>query len=732
MKLSKIKKPNMKAWATKMRSLTKEDVKLYWKKRKERRVAILAKRSEGRMAKFFAPISRVVNRYSMVFHVLLAVLLNFIIEGISRHSGAEAWVYMTKSPWVFCYNTFLIFISFSLVYLVRRRTFARIIISVMWLSLGICNGYMLMKRVTPFNAQDMKVLGDAVSLINAYFTGIEIVFVSIGIVSVIIWLISMWRRGNQFNGKMHRKLALVGCVAWVVVFLFTTNIALDKRVVSNYFGNIAFAYEDYGLPYCFMSSVFNTGISEPHGYSEDTMMEITNNGEASTKAVNHNEQQPNVLIVQLESFFDPKEVEFFETSTDPIPNFRAIAEDYSAGYFKVPSVGAGTANTEFEVLTGMNMRYFGPGEYPYKTILRKSMAESAATAFDNIGYGVHALHNNGGNFYSRAEVYDHLGFDSYTSKEMMNILRVTPQGWAKDDVLTKYINKAMDSTEESDFVFTVSVEGHGSYPEDAEVVNPAVTLSGIEDEGKQNSWEYYVSLVHSMDEFVGDLVVSMEERGEPTVIVFYGDHLPTLGLQVEDLKSRYLYNTNYVIWDNIGLEEKDQNLAAYQLMSELMSQIGIESGTVFNYQQDRRKTQNYLADLEMLQYDLLYGKQYAYQDHKVLAEKGHMTMGVEEVLVTDMTIQYDNDYCLQGENFTKWSKIYVNGERQKSSFLNDNRIDLEDIELKDGDLLTVSQVGSSSTIFRNSGVYEYQKGELILVEAADSDQPWRDIEQLED
>ena len=235
-----------------------------------------------------------------------------------------------------------------------------------------------------------------------------------------------------------------------------------------------------------------------------------------------------------------------------------------------------------------------------------------------------------------------------------------------------------------------------------------------------------------MDQFVGDLVASMEERGEPTVIVFYGDHLPTLGLQVEDLKSRYLYNTNYVIWDNIGLEEKDQNLAAYQLMSELMSQIGIESGTVFNYQQERRKTQNYLADLEMLQYDLLYGKQHAYQDHKILAEKGHMTMGVEDVLVTDMTIQYDNDYCLQGENFTKWSKIYVNGERQKSSFLNDNRIDLENIELKDGDLLTVSQVGSSSTIFRNSGVYEYQNGELILVEAADSDQPWRDIEQLED
>ena len=56
-----------------------------------------------------------------------------------------------------------------------------------------------------------------------------------------------------------------------------------------------------------------------------------------------------------------------EFSEDPIPNLRKMYEEFSSGYFKAPSVGAGTANTEFEVLTGMSMRFFGPGEYPYKT-----------------------------------------------------------------------------------------------------------------------------------------------------------------------------------------------------------------------------------------------------------------------------------------------------------------------------------------------------------------------------
>ena len=108
---------------------------------------------------------------------------------------------MTQTPLVFLYNAFMIFMTFTVVYLFRRRVFTRIIIGVLWMILGICNGYMLMKRVTPFNAQDLKVATDAVSLINNYFNGFEVVIVLVGIAAVVIWLISMWRRGGQYEGK---------------------------------------------------------------------------------------------------------------------------------------------------------------------------------------------------------------------------------------------------------------------------------------------------------------------------------------------------------------------------------------------------------------------------------------------------------------------------------------------------------------------------------------------------
>ena len=294
----------------------------------------------------------------------------------------------------------------------------------------------------------------------------------------------------------------------------------------------------------------------------------------------------------------------------------------------------------------------------------------------------------------------------------MNILQTTENGWAKDEILIDRIVEAMDTTELQDFVFAISVQGHGDYPEQQIIEDPKIRVEGIKDEGTKNKWEYYVNQVYEMDAFAGKLVETIEERGEPAVIVFYGDHLPTMGLKAEDLKSRYLYNTNYVIWDNIGLEKEDRNIPAYQIMADVFERLDIHAGTVFNYHQERRETRDYLADLELLQYDILYGNQYVYNGKPPIT-KGHMQMGVKDAVVTDLITHLENGYSLYGQNFTKSSKVYVNGEKQKSSFLNNTRIELPETTLYEGDVLTVSQVGSSNTIFRTSSEYIYEDGKLV-------------------
>ncbi len=729
----KLKKPDIKGKVKKLKNLKKEDVIQYFKNRGERRKRILEKRRNSAFAKKMRPVYAFMNRFSILFHALLACLINLSIEALSRHSLIAAWKYMVGSPMVFLYNAFMIFITFSVVYLFRRRVFVRLLITVLWMVLGVANGYMLLKRVTPFNAQDLKVASDAVSLINNYFNNFELIMLAVGIGAVIVLTISIWRRGGQYEGKMHRLLAVAGIVVCGVAYTFATNAAIDKRVVSTYFGNIAFAYEDYGLPYCFMASVFNTGIDQPNGYSEEAMKEISNNGEITKSETGRSEDDlPNIIVVQLESYFDVDEAEFFTTNKDACPNLHEMYKNYSSGYFKVPSVGAGTANTEFEVLTGMSMRFFGPGEYPYKTVLKNQTCESAATALASLGYGTHGLHNNGGNFYSRARVYNNIGFDSFTSKEFMNILQTTENGWSKDEILVDHIMEAMDTTEGQDFVFTVSVQGHGDYPEEQVIANPKIQVEGIEDEALKNKWEYYVNQVYEMDQFAGDLIKAVEKRNEPTVVVFYGDHLPTMGLTAEDLKSRYLYNTNYVIWDNIGLEKQDKNIPSYRIMSEVFERLDIHSGTVFNYHQERGSTKNYLSDLELLQYDILYGNQYVYEDSKKPITSGHMVMGVRDVSLTKIVSKLNSGYSLYGENFTKQSKVFVNGEKVDSRFLNNTRIDISNVELKDDDVICVKQMGSSNTTFRRSDYYVYKNGELICQEGTATDKTKSWVEQEND
>ena len=721
MKKFQLKKPDIKGKIRKIRNLKKEDVIAYWKGRHERRERILEARRNSAFAKKMQPVYAFMNRFSLIFHALLACIINFTIEAISRHSLVAAWSYMTGTPLVFLYNTFMIFVTFSIVYLFKRRIFVRIIISALWIILGIANGYILLKRVTPFNAQDLKIAGDGIALINNYCNGFEVVVIAIGAAALAVWLVSMWRRGGQYTGKVHHVASLVGIVVCCILYTFVTNAAIDKRVVSTYFGNIAFAYEDYGLPYCFSASLFNTGISEPNGYTKKKMAKINKNGELNASTTSRSSDElPNIIVVQLESYFDVANAEFFTTSEDACPNLHNLYQNYSSGYFKVPSVGAGTANTEFEVLTGMNLRYFGPGEYPYKTMLKDHTCESAATALGKLGYGTHALHNNGGNFYSRARVFNNIGFDSFTSKEFMNILQLTENGWAKDAVLVQHIMDAMDSTKENDFVFTVSLQGHGDYPTEKVIQNPRITVSGIEDEALKNKWEYYVNQVYEMDQFAGNLIKAVEKRKEPTVVVFYGDHLPTMGLKAEDLKSRYLYNTNYVIWDNIGLKKQDRNIPSYQIMSEVFERLGIHSGTLFNYHQTRRKTKNYLSDLELLQYDILYGKQYVYNGKKPITE-GHMKMGIRNVTLKNVVPHLDEGYSLYGENFTKSSKVFVNDEKQDSTFLNNTRIDLDETELKNGDKISIVQMGSSDTVFRKSDEYIYKDGKLTVQKGTGTD-----------
>lgn len=648
------------------------------------------------------------NRFSILFHALLSCFLVFIIEVISRRSLSSAITFIGGHTLAYLYNSLIIFVSLSLVYFFRRRALARVIIGGLWLFLGIINGCILAQRVTPFGYTDLKMVTDLLTMQNTnYFTAGQALLAVIGVLAFIGFCVWLWAKGPKFQGKTNKLLTFVfvaSCFIWVPI---TTEAAQNQDIIASYFANIAQGYENYGFVYGFSSSVVDRGMSKPEDYSKETIENIEASVQTEPTSVSQ-EDMPNVVVVLLESFIDPSEVNFLECSEDPIPNFHNLESNYSSGYMTVPVVGAGTANTEFEVLTGMSLQYFGTGEYPYKTILKQTDCESIASDLSKLGYGTHVVHNNGGNFYSRANAFSMMGFDTFTSKELMNITEYTPLGsWPTDDILIDETIKAMDATPgQQDLVYTITVQGHGDYPTEKVIENPEITVSGAEDEATNNQWEYYINEIHEVDKFIGNLTQALAERDEDTILVLWGDHLPTLGLSEEDMATGDIFKTKYVTWNNFGMTKEDADLTSYQLLAHLTGQLGIHEGTIFRFHQSQSASETYLRDLENLQYDLLYGNRYAYHGEEPYPASD-LVMGIDEVTIKRTWMSTDGKLMVYGEHFTPWSKVFINGDKVSTTYVSGNYLKINADKLEEGDILVVNQMGSSNTIFRSSNEYTY-------------------------
>lgn len=646
------------------------------------------------------------NKISLPLQMLAVLLGYYVIEAISRHSLRDAFYFVREKPLVFLYNAGLIFVTTLVVYLVRRRVFVRVLLVIFWMGLGIINGVLLSQRVTPFTGPDLHLITDALKIANRYLPMAGMVIVVILMAVAFFGLALLFFKAPRYEGKLYYRYNVPLILVAVAAFSGATNLALEKRVLSNYFGNIAFAYEDYGYPYCLATTIFNTGINCPPEYSQSSVQAIMR--EEDRLAQTDTDDLPNIIFLQLESFFDPYMVNYLKLSEDPIPNFRRMMKEYSSGYYRVPSVGAGTANTEFETITGMSLRYFGPGEYPYKSILKETTCESAPFVLKQLGYTTHAVHNNEANFYGRRSIFPNLGFDTFTSEEYMEEEDDhTPLGWVRDRVLKQSIMDCLESSEGRDYIYTISVQGHGDYPEEPILEDPQITVSGSATEEQNYKWEYYVNEIHEMDEFIQELTEELEELGEPVVLVMYGDHLPTMGLEVRDMKNRYLFQTQYVIWDNMGLKKKDENLAAYQIAAELFQRLGIFEGNVFRYHQVRKNTKNYQVDLELLQYDILYGEQYVYEGRSPF-RASRMRMGIYDATLDAVRPApgLKNSSYIIGTHFTPSSEVMINGEYVETNYLNPTTLLISEYEFDKMDKVKVVQRSNSSTRKALSSTYE--------------------------
>lgn len=646
----------------------------------------------------------------LLCYLVLPLILVFLIECMAYHSLIGGFQFIIFHPYSYLINVMIISASFTFALVFRKRIGVIILLSLFWLTGGIINFVLLFFRVTPFTSSDLLLIRDGLDVATKYLNTFHYIAIGILIAAVITLFVLFFLKTSQAERKpkyIHSIPIILGALllTWGGVLLGQSTGLLETA-----FRELSQSYLKNGFIYCFGASLLNTGISKPSDYSAEVMEQLTENYEVQTESeegVTYYSHKPNIVIVQLESFFNVNRLKDVKFSSNPLPNLTKVMEEYPSGAFSMPVVGAGTVNSEFEVLTGMNIDDFGIGEYPYKTIVKETACESLAYNLKPYGYHAFAIHNNTGDFYDRNLVYPNLGFDTFTSVEYMWPDSYTPMDWAKDSILTDEIETALDSTSGQDFVFTVSVQGHGSYPSDSSVkYTHHVTVSSdtITDEAYMDQLNYYVNQLYEMDQFIGDLMDMLRNRHEPTILVMYGDHCPSLDLTDEKLTSGTIYDTEYFIWNNIGLTFDWQDMQAYEISSTILSALEIPDGAINSYHQNSgRQMKNgeiteeeYLSGLKELEYDVLYGDKITYDGENPYTPT-NLQMGFFPITISDATYTKDHVLIIRGENFTRYSTVHVNGTSCDTLYLDPNTLVVANVDLSGRTEITVAQSTLSET-----------------------------------
>ena len=622
---------------------------------------------------------------AVIFYVALLTCL--VTEIIGHKRPLDGIVNILTYPHIFLFNSLIFTVTYSIALFFRRRIFVCSVIAALWLVVGITNCVLIHIRGNPLTAVDFTIFTDGIAVMPAYLSPLMMVLIIAAFVAGGAAVTVMFLKAPKHEVHPIRAAAFIVGVSLVFVSMFASFLSFG--VVSRKYDDLLQGYSSDGFAYCFALSAFDTGIDQPTDYSKKSVSDLLDilaeNGEKP-------KQTPNVIFYQLESFFDLSRVEGVTVSENTIPNFTRLRDEGRGGKMFVSTIGGGTANTEFEVLTGIDLSMFGLGEYPYTTVLKNTTSSTVCYDLAEYGYSSYALHNHSGSFYGRNEIFERLGFDAFSSIEyMQGEIDTTPADWAKDDVLLSEIKKVIESDDSPAFVFAITVEGHGKYPSDVKWPNAHITVSA---EGRaKNEYEYYANMVYDTDRVLGELIEYVDSLDEPTVLVAYGDHLPSLDFTGSDLTDRDIYMSEYVVYANIeGFDTGLGDIEAYQLYPRVLDRIGIEGGVVCRLNNRLFGENGFSAAMQTIAYDILYGARETFGGVAPSREVP-MRMGLSDIIIKEAYIT-DGVLHVIGENFTKYSYIHIGPWKQDTTFISPTHITCSDMWSFLSDSIYVAQVSS--------------------------------------
>ena len=373
--------------------------------------------------------------------------------------------------------------------------------------------------------------------------------------------------------------ASIGILVSLIFTVYASNDLYNSFKVSNAY-YVPSVFNELGFPYCFCHQFTTYPVDKPDGFSKG-QAELWEQEAAPQKG----EKQPvHVIMVMNEAFSDITDCETFayDESNDPLPNLHAMQQDPHAvtGHIVVPNFAAGTANTEFDVMTGIQTNALAATTTSAMRVVNRDL-DSLFRVYGRNGYHTSYFHPGDNWFYNRENVLAWMGADETRFTNRMENLEYKGR-WVTDASLVTLIQDEFEETVAGGsplFHYMTTIQNHMSYTPDKYgdgYFYPEVPLSTSVSGHVETLLKVYTEGVRDADAMLGELKEYFSQQDEPVVLVFFGDHLPYLGdNQVgyaelgmsedpywSELSS---YETPFVIWANDTAFERLDWSAAVEL-----------------------------------------------------------------------------------------------------------------------------------------------------------------------
>ena len=417
-----------------------------------------------------------------------------------------------------------------------------------------------------------------------------------GVLGILVWTALIWlfpiRRMTKRAWPRAAAASILGLAAGLTLFYRVWTGALSIEV-SMWEPRIS--YEYYGNLICTLRGLGYLYVKAPEGYSKAAVTQLqeeirdSKEGQELPWAGDGQTVPENIICIMNESYSDLRKIGSFSTDLPFMECFDSLGENCIRGDLYMPVFGAMTCNSEFEMLTGYSMAFAPSGSVPYQVYMRMP-SYSLAWVLKDCGYRTAAVHPYEKQNWNREEAYQAMGFDVFYGIEAFEDPKLV-RGYVSDQADYEKIIRMTQEKEEGErlFVFTVTMQNHGGYTAEDYEAQVHLREEGRFAPGEYPLTEQYLTLMRESDQALEYLLEYYKNCEEPTMIVLFGDHQPSVepefyeqlyGMPLDDLSEEdYLrrYITPYLIWTNYPSEAMTgQDMSAQYLSCAILQRANLE------------------------------------------------------------------------------------------------------------------------------------------------------------